>query len=285
MILFIFEGKDDEPRLYKTLKTLFNFELDEEEILYYYCNNIYSLYQTIKTYNHDESNFFETIDIVRILKEECINNHKDFAELNKIKYAYEISEIFLFFDYDVKKIDKKNKLSIEEQNSQILELLNFFNDTQLETERYGIKLFINYPMIESYRYFKNPLPDDNYKNYTFDIFADKTFKQIANEFSDYKNLKYLCYDINKSGELKKNTDTERENKIKENWLHIKNMNIKKANFICTDNYTEPKNKEIISQTNIFHNQILKYINPNKEIAILNAFPLFWFEYIDESKLL
>ena len=33
MILFIFEGKNDEPRLYKTLKEIFHFELKEEEIV------------------------------------------------------------------------------------------------------------------------------------------------------------------------------------------------------------------------------------------------------------
>ena len=78
MILFIFEGKDDEPRLYKTLK-----------------------------------------------------------------------EIFLFFDYDIKPVDSFNKLSIEQQNERISMLLSFFNSTEIGTERAGIKLFINYPMIYS----------------------------------------------------------------------------------------------------------------------------------------
>ena len=35
MILFIFEGKKSEPRLYKTLKELFQLEIHEEEILHY----------------------------------------------------------------------------------------------------------------------------------------------------------------------------------------------------------------------------------------------------------
>ena len=48
MILFIFEGKDDEPRLYKTLKELFHFELPEEEILHYFCNNIFSVQSYFK---------------------------------------------------------------------------------------------------------------------------------------------------------------------------------------------------------------------------------------------
>ena len=32
MILFIFEGKKDEPQLFKTLQELFHFEFKEEEI-------------------------------------------------------------------------------------------------------------------------------------------------------------------------------------------------------------------------------------------------------------
>lgn len=63
------------------------------------------------------------------------------------------------------------------------------------------------------------------------------------------------------------------------------MNLKKANFICTDSYSFPESKEKITQQNILDNQIEKYVNRRKEIAILNAFPLFWFEYIDETKLL
>lgn len=287
MILFIFEGKDDEPRLYKTLKELFHFELPEEEISHYFCNNIFSLYNTLKSYADDETedNIFEDVDIINVLKEDAVANHKKCEGLDKIKYSYEVSEIFLFFDYDIKTVDSFNKLSLEEQNERISILLSFFNSTQLNTERAGIKLFINYPMIESYRYFKRPLPDENYKDYTVDVFIDGAFKQKVHDFCDDKQLKFLCYDLNKSGELKKSDDKERADKIRQNWLFIKEMNLKKANYICTNSYSIPESKEIISQQNILNNQIEKYVNRNKEIAILNAFPLFWFEYIDETKLL
>ena len=59
MILFIFEGKNDEPRLYKTLKEIFHFELNEEEIIHYYCNNIFSLYDC------------ETGELTRTTREAC----------------------------------------------------------------------------------------------------------------------------------------------------------------------------------------------------------------------
>lgn len=282
MILFIFEGKNDEPRLYKTLKEIFHFELKEEEIIHYFCNNIFSLYDTLKSYSEDVLD--DSIDLVNVLKEDAFMHEKSHTELDKIKYSSEISEIFLFFDYDIRKQDEKNKLTIEEQNAKIVELFNYFENGSLDSERNGIKLYINYPMIESYRFFKKELPDDDFRNYTFDLLSEKSFKHIVNEESFYQNLKYLCFDIKKSGEVKTSVDKERIKKIKQNWLHLKELNIKKAHFICTDNYSIPENKDTTNQQTIFDKQIEKYIKPNNEVAILNAFPLFWFEYIDENKL-
>lgn len=282
MILFIFEGKNDEPRLYKTLKEIFHFELKEEEIIHYFCNNIFSLYDTLKSYSEDVLD--DSVDLVNVLKEDAFMHEKSHTELDKIKYSSEISEIFLFFDYDIRKQDEKNKLTIEEQNAKIVELFNYFENGSLDSERNGIKLYINYPMIESYRFFKKELPDDDFRNYTFDLLSEKSFKHIVNEESFYQNLKYLCFDIKKSGEVKPSVDKERIKKIKQNWLHLKELNIKKAHFICTDNYSIPENKDTINQQIIFDKQIEKYIKPNNEVAILNAFPLFWFEYIDENKL-
>ena len=283
MILFIFEGKNDEPRLYKTLKEIFHFELNEEEIIHYYCNNIFSLYDTLKSYAEDELD--DSVDLVNVLKEEAITHKKTNTDLDKIKYSSEISEIFLFFDYDIRKQDEKNKLTIEQQNAKILELFSYFENGSINSERNGIKLYINYPMIESYRFFKKELPDEDFKNYTFNLMSEKSFKQIVDEDSYYKNLKYLCFDLHKSGELKISDDKARTEKIKQNWLHLKELNIKKAHFICADDYSIPENKDSINQRNIFDNQIEKYVTLNNEVAVLNAFPLFWFEYIDDKKLL
>ncbi len=283
MILFIFEGKNDEPRLYKTLKEIFHFELNEEEIIHYYCNNIFSLYDTLKSYSEDELD--DSIDLVNVLKEEAITHKKVNTDLDKIKYSSEISEIFLFFDYDIRKQDEKNKLTIEQQNAKILELFNYFENGSINSERNGIKLYINYPMIESYRFFKKELPDEDFKKYTFDLMSEKSFKQIVDEESYYKNLKYLCFDINRSGELKNSDNKKRTEKIKQNWLYLKELNIKKAHFICSDDYSIPLDKDVINQRRIFDKQIGKYVTPKHEVAVLNAFPLFWFEYIDEQKVI
>ena len=281
MILFIFEGKNDEPRLYKTLKEIFHFELNEEEILHYYCSNIFSLYDTIKEYGI----FDGSVNLINVLKEEAAKHKEVKSDLDRIKYSYEVSEIFMFFDYDIRKQDEKNKLTIEQQNAKILELFNYFENESLDSKRNGIKLYINYPMIESYRFFKKELPDEDFKNYTFNLMSEKSFKQIVNEESFYKNLNYLCFDLRKSGELKIPEEKVLTEKIKQNWLLLKDLNIKKAHFICADNYSIPESKDSINQRNIFDNQIEKYVTLNNEVAVLNAFPLFWFEYIDDKKLL
>ena len=271
MILFIFEGKKAEPRVYKTLKKIFNFNLNGEEVLHYYCSNIFSLYNTIK---NEYGDFDDSIDLVRVLKEEALKHPEVYTNITKIQYSYQVSEIFLFFDYDLNKIDDKNKLSISEQNQKITELFDYF-EKKASRERNDVQLYINYPMIESFRYTKI-LPDNNFKDYTFELTSTVGFKELVNDFSDYKSLTQLCFDINKkSGEIKDNKDIK---VIKQNWEHIKNMNIKKANLICTGNYAIPSDKSTISQRKIFEGQMNKYVTPHNQIAILNAFPLFLFEY-------
>lgn len=271
MILFIFEGRKQEPRIYKTIKRLFFDDGNEEEILHYYCNNIYSLYKTLKEY--DVLN--DAADIVNVLREQsskhpCVN-----SEFYKIKHSDEVSQIYLFFDYDLNGKDKA--FSIDEQNAQIAAMLEYFDD-----ESKG-RLYVSYPMVESFRYFKKPLPDENYKDYAVDARIDGKFKELVQNDSYYKNLKELCFNLDKSGRLKPMHDKSREKKIRTNWLFIKELNIKKANFICCDDYSIPKDKSLVAQQKIFCSQIEKYIKPKKEISILNAFPLFLFEYFKEPK--
>lgn len=279
MILFIFEGGVREPALYKTMKYLFLSDSIKDDIIVSYCSNIYSLYQKMKDLAaFDES--VDSADIVQVLKEQLSNspNPQD-DELNKIETSDSVSEVYLFFDYDLKRIDELNKLSVEEQNLQIKELLDYFDN---ETE-HG-KLFIDYPMVESIRYFKKELPDEDYVTYVTDMFIGKRFKDEADSVSLYKTLRFISFDLNKSGEIKlphnrfRETDEQKVNEIKENWNHIKQLNIKKANYICSGTNDFPEIKDKINQQNIFNGQIEKYL-PGGKIAILNSFPLFLYEYL------
>ncbi|MCQ2242454.1 hypothetical protein [Treponema sp.] len=278
MILFIFEGGVREPALYKTMKYLFLSDSIKDDIIVSYCSNIYSLYQKMKELDAFDDDI-DSADIVQVLKEQLANspNPQD-DELNKIENSDSISEVYLFFDYDLKKKDDKNKLSVEEQNSQINELLEYFDN---ETE-HG-KLFIDYPMVESIRYFKKELPDEDYVTYVTDMFIGKGFKKEAGE-TFYKNFDFISFNLNKNNDLKipltmgKTFDFEKINLVKTNWLYIKELNVKKANYICSGNNEFPDAKDEISQQKIFDGQVKKYL-PDGNIAILNSFPLFLYEYL------
>ena len=55
MILFIFEGDEREPRLYRTLERLY-FPMQNDNIICSFGNNIYDLYNELQEYdgNGDE---------------------------------------------------------------------------------------------------------------------------------------------------------------------------------------------------------------------------------------
>ncbi|AEB13264.1 hypothetical protein Tresu_0305 [Treponema succinifaciens DSM 2489] len=265
MILFVFEGENREPTLFKTLEYLY-FSKNKQIRICSYKNNIYDLYKRMNETDEPE-------DIVSILKNKLVADKDN--PLKEIRRRSDFSQIYLFFDYD-----SHNNKDQNISDSQIQKMLDFFND---ESSDYG-KLFINYPMVESIRYVKNPLPDNDYFSYTTQINLGKKFKEKANSESFYKNLDFITFRINlKTLSLKIPEEKERIEKIRQNWELLLKMNVQKANFICTDKNDFPENEEDISQDKIFKNQLEKYIAPKREVAILNSFPLFLFEYKDKLK--
>lgn len=79
MILFVFEGAEREPKIFKTLERLF---FGEERIVCSFGNNIYELYRQLKEFDGDG-------DIVSILRE---NN----AHLPQGIKSSDFSEIYLW---------------------------------------------------------------------------------------------------------------------------------------------------------------------------------------------
>lgn len=150
------------------------------------------------------------------------------------------------------------KDSLETQNEKIKEMLELFDD-----ETGNGKLYINYPMVESIRYFKKELPDEYYYTYTTNLFIGKEFKREAHNSSHYKNLDFI---------------TSKDKNQQSNWKHIIDLNIKKANHICSDLNELPSKKATINQKTIFEKQLSKYAYSKNKIAILNSFPLFLYEY-------
>lgn len=265
MILFVFEGKDDKT-YFESIERLF-FPEKSETFLCTYNSNIYSLYTKLKA--HDALKEMLEVDTVSVLKEILLE--KGDETLKDIRED-EVSEIYLFFDYDF----QEDSRTLEENNNRLSELLNYFTD---ETGK-G-KLYINYPMVESLRYTKE-LPDNNYWQYTVtrQKCQEEKFKHQVHEFSFYGgNLEYLVLTIKPADDETK--ILQKANTAKANWLHLVTMNTSKANYICNDKNELPD--EVNNQQDIFDSQLSKYVNTEKcMVAILNAFPLFLFDYFGKK---
>lgn len=101
MILFVFEGKEREPRFYRTLERLY-FPRVNDNIICTFGNNIYDLYNELIEYD-------ECGDIVSLMRERLAERGD--STLDGIRSS-DISEIFLFFDYDF----QNSQLSLDEIN-------------------------------------------------------------------------------------------------------------------------------------------------------------------------
>ncbi len=177
--------------------------------------------------------------------------------------------MYLFFDYD---FQNKN-LSLEELNSQLQEMLDFFYD---ETD--NGKLYINYPMVESIRCTQK-LPDEHFCEYKVARIECSDFKDyVSRVYNYYKSTDFMQFSLDKRTKELRPITKEREWIVKENWGYLKEQNIKKANYICNDIFDYPQDKSSVSQKKILDFQLKKHILPTNEVSILNAFPLFLYEY-------
>ena len=170
MILFVFEGKEREPQLYRAIESLF-FPKETDAIVCSFENNIYELYRQIVQLG-------ESADIVSVLREQ-LDGRED-NPLKDITASSAFAEIYLFFDYDL-----YHRLPLDEINRRLREMLVMFDD-----ETTNGKLYINYPMIESIRHTKE-LPDADYYLYTIPKEQCGDFKRIAHDFSHYGSLDFL----------------------------------------------------------------------------------------------
>ncbi|MBQ7750019.1 MAG: hypothetical protein IJR77_02210 [Bacteroidales bacterium] len=254
MILFVFEGVEREPRVFRTLERLFFGQ--GERIICSFGNNIYELYRQIQEFEGDG-------DIVSILRE----NRADLPDGVKTS---DFSEIYLFFDYDF----QNENLTLEEMNQRLREMLAVFND---ETD--NGKLYVSYPMVESL-YYTKVLPDEHFVEYTVSRSdcMERPFKELAKEFSYYGSMDFI--ELPDAGHHKPG---KREYaRVKQNWIWLVRQHTAKACFICTGRIAVPEDKEDVAQLRIFEGQCGKYLCGGERIAVLNGFPLFLFEYFKGS---
>ena len=258
MILCVFEGAEREPRIFRTLERLFFVE--GEVIVRSFGNNIYELYRQLKEMDGDG-------DIVSILREnKSAGTGSPFPPGVK---SSDFSEIYLFFDYDFHNM----YLPLVEMNRRLDEMLSLFDD---ETD--NGKLYVSYPMMESLCYTKE-LPDEHFSEYTVSRSEciGRSFKDMAARFCSYGSLDFL--ELPDKGHHK--PGKKEIARVRNNWIMLVEQHTSKACFICTGCKALPENKDSISQQRIFAAQKSQYLPNGESVAILNAFPLFLFEYFKE----
>lgn len=246
MILFVFEGAKAEPKVFESIQKLF---LNEEEIgIVKYGTDLPTLYKKLKDNDYD---LFRVLP----LKENGI----EVADDQRIDTMF--SQIYLFFDYDF----QNRLISPDKLDDIIKEMLDFFSE---ETE--NGKLYVNYPMVESLKYTKE-MPDAKYNSYTVSRqgCAGGKFKSASEAFAYASAKAYRFIDLNETS----------EDDVKKNWKDLIGQNTKKANFICNDKDDEVTDIDLIGQAKLFDAQKMKYVDTNDEVAVLNSFPLFLFEYL------
>lgn len=245
MILFVFEGQKAEPMVFRSLEQLF---FSGEEVRMVKCSyDLPTLYKRLKDNGYD---LFRSLP----LSENGIEVPED-ARLDTL-----FSQIFLFFDYDF-----QNRMGIDRLNGILKEMLDFFDN---ETD--NGKLYVNYPMVESLKYTKT-LPDANYWRYTVSraICVEHRFKSEAETFACAEAKGYKFIDLSRTS----------EDIVKNNWMLLKAQNVRKANYIISGKNAWPANKEDVSQYALFKAQNAKYVSTNDEVAILNSFPIFIYDYL------
>ena len=166
-ILIVLEGERTEPDFFQSI--LQRFELNAE--LCVVGTNLYTLYHKCKEY------FFDC-DIKDVLKE-LIRDDETKKRLDQ-KFAY----TYLVFDADLHhKAPEQRGLSVSTKElladnfPKLIEMAEHFTD---ETDLSIGRLYINYPMMESFRYC-NTFDDDQYLSATIPIAMLGKFKSLASQ--------------------------------------------------------------------------------------------------------
>lgn len=237
-ILFLFEGEKTEEKYYKVIENSLDGRIRDNVKFFSYKTNIHVLY--------DELNNDENLDIIVILSERArkLGDLENYEMLNNVNFG----EIYLIFDLEPQD-DKYDDLKIK----RMLEI--FDNETE------NGKLYINYPMVESFKHFKS-IPDENYNSYKVRIQDCNTYKRDVAALScinDYRKI------------------------TKDQYFNIVNQNVSKSNFlinndICCDFKTY---KESITQENIYNIQDSK-IKSAQEVYVLNTFCLWPLDYFSKD---
>lgn len=259
MILFIFEGQVEEPKIMATLEQLFLNRI-EEQLICSYGADTYTLWKDIVEY---QKSGYE-IDVFSIIKER-LHSRGDHS-LDEY-YSHQIESIYLFFDYD----PQNRTIPADTLNLAIANMVNLFSDPMNKGQ-----IYISYPMIEAV-YCENNSCDDTYISYSVPISECKT-KEWSNAYEYGRKRLKVIFKTNKSNIITEPLTEERILELKDTWTNIIKLNAIKANYITNDIIVMPEDMTDIEQNKIFDGQLQKFVNTNSSVSILSAFAIFLYEY-------
>ena len=234
-ILLITEGKDDS-KFFNRIKTLFNINVE----IVYINANIYKLYNRMKAEDFNCN--------VKNLVLECLPSNISSNELNdyknklKDKYAY----IYFVFDFDIQHHEINEDNDINRNCDKISVMLEELNN---ETDETRGKLYINYPMMESFK--------------DINSFDDIEFISSSVAVKDVRNYKSMVSSKRLHG---KDIVTY----TIDNFIDIFKLNTSKLFFI---NNIDKKDKNIFLELtkgiNIYH-KIKDKIDEDYKVYVLNT---------------
>lgn len=249
--LLIVEGGKTEVNFFKRLAEVFDtlpFEIVP------YGNNVHALYKRLKK-DHFEVNIKDVLLEYANTEEERLILNQDFT------YTY------LIYDCDPHHTGKEDSRNIhaicEENMANLNEMLHHFKD---ETDSTIGKLFVNYPMMESFRD-ANDFFDNEYAHAVLNIETKESFTGYKNATSHKRLAQYRIDKWNKS-----------------NFYNLIKMNLFKLNQICFEHWELPSYesyRNIMDQHIAFQKEQDACVNL-KILYVLNTSILLLLDYIGKS---
>lgn len=236
-ILFICEGEKAEKKFCNLIIDKFFIQKNKPKEFVAFGTNIYGLY--------DELSKDNIIDIVELIKEKA-KAKKDMYNYNKLNEGG-FAEVYLIFDFD--------HHAPQYDQEKISKMVEFFDN---ETE--NGKLYINYPMLESFKHFKE-IPDNDFNSYKVSTKECLTYKELIGKISiipHYNDITEETLNII----IRQNI---------EKYFHLTNTLLKNYNNYLND----------FSQQKLLTHQ-LNNLNKEDSIFVLNT-SLFWgIDYFGEK---
>ena len=261
-ILFIVEGERLEPKVISRIGEVYGLHCDITSI----CTNIHILYQRLKK----DGGYSDVIPVLReILKTqltslEKFDNKERQRKICRIKKDLEklersFASVYLVFDSELHHRANDTLAPMEVISKNIAELKNMLEFFDNETE-HG-KLYVNYPMMESYRD-SDDFFDNSYRDrlVSLDVLFGKGYKELVSS----RKLANL-----------------RSEQISEGQFNsLTYMNVCKLNWMKNHIWEKPLYDDFMVQSR--QDAILKleydFCRSLKSVAVLNTLLFFIIDY-------